>query len=158
MNGNGTMIWSNGNRYDGFWEDGFPKGDGNFRWADGSFYVGVWSKDGKEQNGTYYPSDSTLQLLAYSDADWGRCAYTCRSLSGYCVFLGSSLVSWKTKKQKTVSKSSAESEYRSMSYTTSEVVWLEGLLRDLGVCTMLPISLCCDNKSAQHLAANPVFH
>ena len=65
MNGNGTMIWSNGNRYDGSWEDGFPKGNGNFRWADGSFYVGVWSKDGKEQNGTYYPSDSTTGNL-----DW----------------------------------------------------------------------------------------
>lgn len=56
MNGNGTMIWSNGNRYDGFWEDGLPKGNGTFRRADGSSYVGVWSKDGNKQNGTYYPS------------------------------------------------------------------------------------------------------
>lgn len=52
------MVWSNGNRYNGFWEDGLPKGDGTFQWADGSFYVGVWGK-GEEQSGTYYPSGLT---------------------------------------------------------------------------------------------------
>ena len=65
MDGNGTMIWSNGNTYDGCWEDGWPKGNGTFRWADGSFYVGVWSKDGKDQNGTYYPSGNSIGNL-----DW----------------------------------------------------------------------------------------
>ncbi|XP_074304680.1 uncharacterized protein LOC141639457 [Silene latifolia] len=76
----------------------------------------------------FYSSTASLSLQAYSDADWGSCASSCRSLSGYCIFLGNSLVSWKTKKQLTVSKSSAEAEYRSMSYTTSELVWLAGLL------------------------------
>ncbi|KAF6155307.1 hypothetical protein GIB67_019833 [Kingdonia uniflora] len=59
INGNGTLIWRNGNRYDGCWEDGLPKGNGTFRWSDGSFYVGIWSKDPKEQNGTYYPSGAS---------------------------------------------------------------------------------------------------
>lgn len=50
------MIWNNGNRYDGFWDDDLPRGNGTFRWADGSFYAGFWSKDPKEQNGTYFPA------------------------------------------------------------------------------------------------------
>ncbi|WOG98596.1 hypothetical protein DCAR_0417940 [Daucus carota subsp. sativus] len=81
--------------------------------------------------GLFYKADCPLHLTAYSDADWGTCSFSAKSLSGYAVFLGSSLISWKTKKQKTVSKSSAESEYRSMSYTTSELIWIEGLLQDL---------------------------
>ncbi|KAL9245201.1 hypothetical protein vseg_018879 [Gypsophila vaccaria] len=108
--------------------------------------------------GLFYSADASLTLSVYSDADWGQCAFTSRSLSGYCVFLGSSLVSWKTKKQRTVSKSSAEAEYRSMSYTTSEIVWMKQLLADLGVSIPLPIPLYYDNKAAQHIAQNPVFH
>lgn len=74
------------------------------------------------------------------------------------MFLGESLVSWKTKKQKTTSKSSAESEYRSMSQATSEIVWIVGVLEDLGVHVPTPISLFCDNKSAHYIGQNPVFH
>ncbi|XP_074277474.1 uncharacterized protein LOC141601106 [Silene latifolia] len=73
--------------------------------------------------GLFYKKQSDLQVVAFSDADWGQCAFSSKSLSGYCVLLGQSLVSWKTKKQATVSKSSAESEYRSLSYATYELVW-----------------------------------
>ena len=72
--------------------------------------------------------------------------------------MGSHLISWRTKKQKTVSKSSAEAEYRSMSSTASELVWVEGLLKDLDLPVNLPIKLFCDNTSAEHIAQNPVFH
>ncbi|PIN01142.1 Phosphatidylinositol-4-phosphate 5-kinase [Handroanthus impetiginosus] len=65
MNGTGTMIWANGNQYDGSWVDGRPRGNGTFRWVDGSFYVGVWSEDPREQSGTYYPSSSQMGSL-----DW----------------------------------------------------------------------------------------
>lgn len=78
----------------------------------------------------FYPATSDLSLTGYSDADWGSCTFTGRSLSGYCAFFGGSLVSWKTKTQRTVSKSTAESEYRSMSAASSELVWLHGLLED----------------------------
>jgi len=81
-----------------------------------------------------------------------------RSLIGYCVFLGSSLVSWKTNEQKTVAKSSVEAEYRFMSATTSKLGWLSQLLHDLCIPIALPITMFCDNKVAQHIAANPVFH
>lgn len=74
------------------------------------------------------------------------------------MFLGSSLISWKTKKQKTISKRIAEVEYRSMSYATSEIIWLINLLKDLSVDVVLPVTLHRDNKVAQHIAQNPVFH
>ena len=108
--------------------------------------------------GLFFPSTGSLSLLAYCDADWGACMFSRKSLTGYCIFLGGSLISWKTKKQKTTSKSSAESEYRSMSQTTSEVVWIAGVLEDLFVSVPKPIPLFCDNKAAHYIAQNPVFH
>jgi hypothetical protein len=99
-----------------------------------------------------------MQLLGYSDADWAGCIDTRRSTSGYCFFLGSSLISWKAKKQLTVSKSSSEAEYRALSTATCELMWLQYLLKDLQVeCCKLPV-LFCDNQSALHIASNPVFH
>ncbi|GJX03535.1 NSP-interacting kinase 1-like protein [Tanacetum coccineum] len=79
-------------------------------------------------------------------------------IAGYCIFLGHSLVSWKTKKQPTVSRSSTEAEYTSMAATTCELLWLSFLLKDLHIKVKLPITLFCDNKYAQQLAANPYFH
>ena len=113
---------------------------------------------GTPNKGLFYPSHNDLQLYAYSDADWGSCRMSSRSLTGYCVFLGGSLVSWKTKKQKTVAKSSAEAEYRAMSATTSELEWISHLLDDLHLPIQLPILMHCDNRATQHIAANPVFH
>lgn len=81
-----------------------------------------------------------------------------KSLTGYCVFLGNALISWKTKKQTVVSKSSTEAEYRSMSYTTSEIVWIERLLADLDIEVSTPITLHCDNIPAMHIARDACFH
>lgn len=72
--------------------------------------------------------------------------------------MGGSLVSWKTKKHKTVSKSSAESEIRSMPQTTSEIDWVDGVLEDLFYTVPKPIPLLCDNQSAHHIASDPVMH
>lgn len=108
--------------------------------------------------GLDYPTDSELKLTAFCDSDWGTCAFSARSFTGYCVFLGRSLISWKTKKQKTFSKSSAEAEYRCMPQTTSEVVWIDAILEDLGFNVPKPIDLFCDNKAAHHIAHNAVFH
>lgn len=113
---------------------------------------------GTLDNGLWYSADSGINLSAYSDADWSSCQFSSRSLSAYAVFLGHNLVSWKTKKQRSVSKSSAEAEYRSMSATASELVWLQGLLEDLHVTVPLPVCMHCDNTSAEHLAQNPMFH
>ena len=72
-------------------------------------------------------ASSSLKLSVYSDADWGTCPMT-RSLSGYCVMLGKSLLSWTCKKQNTIARSSAEVEYRSMANALCEVTWLYNLL------------------------------
>lgn len=97
-------------------------------------------------------------MSAYSDADWAGCPDTRRSVTGWCMFLGSSLISWKSKKQARVSKSSTESEYRAMSAACSEIIWLRGLLAELGFPQTEPTSLYADNTSAIQIVANPVFH
>lgn len=71
--------------------------------------------------------------------------------------LRSTPISWKTKKQTTVSRFSSEAEYRAMAHTTSEVLRLRGLLSCFQVNCQEPTMLHCDNQVAIHLASNPVF-
>ncbi|KAL8099713.1 hypothetical protein AgCh_032101 [Apium graveolens] len=78
--------------------------------------------------------------------------------TGWIIFLGCSPVSWKTKKRQTVSRSSAEVEYRSMVAITSELKWLKALLGSLGVEHPRAMNLFCDSKCSLHIAQNPVFH
>ncbi|CAM8893796.1 unnamed protein product [Rhodiola kirilowii] len=108
--------------------------------------------------GITFPADSSLQLQAFCDADWAACPITRRSITGHCVLLGSSIISWKTKKQPVVSRCSTESEYRAMAAACCELVWLSRLLHDMGVSVAQFILLHCDNKAAIHIAHNPVFH
>ena len=77
---------------------------------------------GTPTGGLFFPVDSPIHLVAYSDADWAGCSDTRRSITGWCMFIGNSLVSWKSKKQDRVSKSSTEFEYRAMSSACSEIV------------------------------------
>ena len=93
-------------------------------------------------------ADSDLTLTGWCDSDWAACPLTRRSLTGWLVFLGGSPIAWKTKKQATVSRSSAEAEYRSMAAITCELMWLKGLLLSLGIHHPTAIRLFCDSQSA----------
>lgn len=113
---------------------------------------------GSVGQGLIFRACSELVLTAYADADWASCVDTRRSVSGVCIFIGSSLVSWKSKKQPIVSRSSAEAEYRAMALAAAELTWFGYLLADLHIKIDGTPILYCDNKSALHIASNPVFH
>ena len=106
--------------------------------------------------GLFLSVDSSLQLKSYCDADWAACLDMRRSVSGFCVFLGDSLISWKCKKQQVVSRSSTESEYMAMATVTSEIVWLIALLKNFGVNHMRPAFLYYDSKAALYIVAKHV--
>lgn len=108
--------------------------------------------------GIFLPADGDLTLRAFCDADWGGCVMTCRSSTGYFISLGGLPISWRTKKQSVVARSSAEAEYRAMAATVCEIVWLRWLLDDLQAPQRGPTLLHCDNQAARHIAHNPVYH
>ncbi|GJZ88143.1 hypothetical protein Tco_0659925 [Tanacetum coccineum] len=112
---------------------------------------------GTMPKGLFYPVQPHLQITGFIDADWASCLMTRKSLTSYCIFLGNSLDSWKTKKLATVSRSSTEAEYRAMAATICELLWLSYLLHDLKIKVKLRVTLFCDNKAAQQIAANPCF-
>ena len=82
--------------------------------------------------GLFYSSSSAIELKAFADSDWAACLDTRRSISGFCVFIGDSLVPWKSKKQHIVSRSSTKAEYHSMENATYELMWMFSLFN---ICT-----------------------
>ncbi len=80
------------------------------------------------------------------------------STTGFCILIGSNPISWKTKKQTTISLSYAKAEYRAIVTLTSELQWLKYLLEDLGVPPTSPIPLYYDNQAVIQIAEHPVFH
>ena len=108
--------------------------------------------------GILLKANTQLILQAYSDSDWAFCPNSRRSATGHLLLLGNSPISWKSKKQSTISRSSSEAEYRAMAAASAEVTWVVNLLKELGLSNLLPVQLRCDNQSAIHIGRNPVFH
>ncbi|RVX10604.1 Retrovirus-related Pol polyprotein from transposon RE2 [Vitis vinifera] len=108
--------------------------------------------------GVLYQNRGHTQVVGYTDADWAGSPTDRRSTSGYCVFIGGNLISWKSKKQDVVARSSAEAEYRAMALATCELIWLRHLLQELRFGKDEQMKLICDNQAALHIASNPVFH
>ena len=109
--------------------------------------------------GVLMKNNGRTDIVAYTDADWAGNPIDRKSTTGFCMFVGGNLVTWKSKKQTVVARSSAEAEYRAMAAATSEIIWLRLLLHELGFnLDGRPTQLFCDNQAAIQIASNPVFH
>ena len=99
-----------------------------------------------------------MNLVGFSDVNYAGNKGDRKSTSSYCTFVGGNLVTWKSKKQTVVSRSSVEAEYCAMAHTTCELIWLKALHEDFGITCTDPIPMHCDNQAAIHIVSNPVFH
>ena len=105
-----------------------------------------------------YENRGHTQVVGYNDTDWAGLPTDRRFTSRYCVFIGGNLISWKSKKQDVVARSSAEAEYRAMTLTTCELIWLKHLFQELRFGKDEQMKLICDNQTALHISSNLIFH
>ncbi|KAJ9535657.1 hypothetical protein OSB04_un001191 [Centaurea solstitialis] len=117
-----------------------------FRYLKGTPNLGLW-----------YSKDSGFDLTAYSDSDFAGCKIDRKSTTGGCNLLGGKLVSWTSKKQNSVSTSTAEAEYAAAGICCAQVLWLRNQLQDYDI-QLSKIPIYCDNTSAIAIANNPVLH
>ncbi|XP_038888076.1 uncharacterized mitochondrial protein AtMg00810-like [Benincasa hispida] len=99
-------------------------------------YLLCYLKYSSDQGVMISPTNS-FQLYAFIDSDWLLVLIQQNRLQDFFIFLGDSLVSWKSKKQNVVSHSSVGVEYRALASTVYELVWLTSLLHDLCVLVIL---------------------
>ncbi|CAD6223427.1 unnamed protein product [Miscanthus lutarioriparius] len=111
---------------------------------------------GTPGRGLWFRKNRHLDLEGYYDADWASSRGDRRSTSGYCVFVGGNLVSWRSKKQVVVARSTAEAEYRAMALSLCEMLWLKGLLKELRLLKNETMMLHCDNVVVINIANNLV--
>ena len=117
-----------------------------FRYLKGTPNLGIW-----------YPKDTGFDLIGYTDSDYAGCKIDRKSTSGSCQFLGRRLVSWYSKKQHSVSTSTAEAEYIVAGSCCAQILWMRNQLQDYGL-ALTKIPILCDNTSAIAIANNPVQH
>jgi hypothetical protein len=117
------------------------------RYLEGSLYLGL----------QLHATPSTT-LTGYSNTDWAGCPDTRRSTSGYCIYLGNNFISWSSKRQATVSSSSAEEEYRAVAHVVAECCWVRQLSQELHHPLSGTTIVFYDNVSVVYMASNPVQH
>ncbi|CAH9134814.1 unnamed protein product [Cuscuta epithymum] len=108
--------------------------------------------------GLFIKRCASLPLTAFSDSDWGGINDGGKSTTGYALYLGSNIISWKSAKQKTVARSSTEAEFRAVANASAEVLWIRNLLSEIGIRLPTTPRIFCDNQGATHVCVNPVFH
>lgn len=113
---------------------------------------------GTISHGLHLNRQSFHTLTAFSDSDWGGSLEQGRSTTTYILYLGSNVISWKSTRQKSVSRSSTEAEYRALANAAAEVIWVQNLLQDLGMPISQPPTLYCDNIGATYFCVNPIYH
>ena len=113
---------------------------------------------GTANHGLWYPTSNSLDLYAFTDADWDGFIDDRKSTSGAAFFLGGCLVSWSSKKQSSVSLSTAEAEYIAAARCCTQILWMKQMLKDMHIQNDDPIPIFCDNTSAISISKNPVMH
>ncbi|CAL2258010.1 unnamed protein product [Prunus armeniaca] len=108
--------------------------------------------------GLMYSKQGHLDVIGYTDADWAGSQTDRRSTSGYFTFIGGNLVTWRSKKQNVVARSSAEAEYRGMAHGVCELLWIKHVLTELDFKPKKSMKLYCNNIAAINIAHNPVQH
>ena len=108
--------------------------------------------------GLFFGKTASRAIEVYTDADWAGSVTDRRSTSGYCSFIWGNLVTWRSKKQSVVARSSAEAEFRALSHGICEGMWLKRLLQELMVKSDGPIHMKSDSQSAIAIAKNPIHH
>jgi hypothetical protein len=108
--------------------------------------------------GLHFTKSTDRSIKVYTDADWAGCHIDRRCTTGYCSYVWGNLVTWRSKKQPTVSRSSAEAELRALVLGICEALWLKKVLTELQQPSQQPITLYCDNNSALCMAEDPIHH
>ncbi|KAG8478160.1 hypothetical protein CXB51_027934 [Gossypium anomalum] len=113
---------------------------------------------GTIDHGLFFRPSERLSLIGYADANWGLNFDDRQSMTRYCVYFGDIPISWCSKKQQVVSRSTIEAEYRSLDAATSDITWLVSLLTELQIPSTDSPTVWCDKSSVVAVAANPVLH
>ena len=109
-------------------------------------------------HGLHFSAQSSFELRAYADADWVGDPTNRRFTTGYCFLLGFFLISWRSKKQSVVARSSTEAKYHTLADATLELLQLRWLLIDMGAPQITSTPIHCNNCSAIYITHNDVFH
>ena len=108
--------------------------------------------------GLHFKRQGMISLDTYIDSNFASSLVDRKSTTRYCVFLAENLVTWRSKKQEVVARSSTEAEFRALAHKLTEIMWIKGILKDLKVEQQGPTRIFCDNQSTIKVADNPVQH